>query len=86
VTLAAAVVLEVDGPAGGAWSVVREDGVWRLYAGAADDVAARVTLSQEDAWRMYTRVVPPEPLERRATLEGDLALGRRLLRSKGIIA
>ncbi len=80
------VVLVVQGAAGGAWTVRREGGVWRLCSGAAVDAAARVTLAQDDAWRIYTRVLSPAQVERRAEINGDPGLARRILSSVAIIA
>jgi uncharacterized protein (TIGR03083 family) len=80
------VVFVVQGDAGGAWTVGREDGAWRLYSGAAADAAATVTVAQDDAWRMYTRVLPAPEVERRARIEGDPGLAQRILSSVAIIA
>lgn len=82
----ASVVLLVLGPAGGAWTVSRESGAWRLYEGAGGGAAASVTLSQGTAWRMYTRMLSVDELERRARLSGDTTLARQLLTATGIIA
>ena len=80
------VVLVVQGAAGGAWTVRREGRAWRLYSGAADVGAATVTLAQDDAWRMYTRVLARAEVERRARIEGDTVLAQRILSSVAIIA
>jgi hypothetical protein len=81
-----AVVLVVEGPAGGAWTVRREGATWRLYSGRPDHPAATVTLAQGDAWQMYTRVQRPDTVERRARITGDRRLARRMLSSVAIIA
>lgn len=81
-----AVVLTIEGAAGGTWSLVRDVTGWKLYVGAAEEPVASVTLGQDDAWRMYTRVLSPDELERRARIRGDESLGRRLLGATGIIA
>jgi uncharacterized protein (TIGR03083 family) len=81
-----AVQLHVRGEAGGDWSVVREEGGWRLYVGAPSAPAARVSLDQAVAWRLFARVIAPRDAEREAALEGDRRLGEPVLRTVAIIA
>lgn len=80
-----AVVLEVAGDAGGAWSVVREAAAWRVYRGAADAPGAVVRATPDDAWRLLYNALPPE--RARATLEisGDAALAEPLLVARSVM-
>jgi uncharacterized protein (TIGR03083 family) len=82
------VVLTVEGESGGQWAVLRStNGAWELYEGPVGGrVAARVTLDQDIAWRMFTRAVAPAVLRRRAAIRGDRSLGETILRSVAIIA
>lgn len=82
----AAVALAVEGPSGGTWAVVHEDGQWRLYVGDVGDPAAAVHMSADTAWRMYTRTLSGDEIQRRARLSGDATLARALLTATGIIA
>jgi uncharacterized protein (TIGR03083 family) len=81
----AAVQLHLAGPSGGDWSVVRGAERWTLYAGAAESPAARVTLAEDLAWRLFTRGITPEQAARRATIDGQQRLGRVLLEAVAII-
>jgi uncharacterized protein (TIGR03083 family) len=83
---AIAVTLTIAGASGGQWSVVREGGAWRLYAGAAERPAAQVTLDEDLAWRLFTRGVDPDAARERAALSGDRALGLKVLDTISIIA
>jgi uncharacterized protein (TIGR03083 family) len=47
------VTFEITGEAGGAWTLVREQGGWRLFTGALDHAAAHVRLDQDTTWRMF---------------------------------
>ena len=75
----------IAGDSGAQWSVVREAGRWRLYAGRAAEAGARVRLDESTAWRLFTKGLTPEQAERVARLEGDRALGRQVLRAVAII-
>ena len=81
-----AVVLRVDGPAGGAWSIARGDEGWSLWEGEAQAPAARVGIGEDDAWRLFTRGIEPPRARRRARVEGDAALAERLFGTVAIIA
>jgi hypothetical protein len=65
--------------------VVRGAECWTLYAGAAESPAARVTLAEDLAWRLFTRGITPEQAARRATIDGQQRLGRVLLEAVAII-
>ena len=81
-----AVHLHIDGESGGDWSVARERGGWVLYSGAPAEPAARLTIDQTIAWRVFTKGLSPADAERQATLEGDRRLARRVLEAVAIIA
>lgn len=80
------VALEITGEAGDVWLAERQSGTWRLGRGPLDDAAARVTLDQDTAWRLFTRGVPPEQAAERTGIEGDPDLAVCLLRMVTIIA
>jgi len=47
------VTFEITGEAGGQWTLVREPAGWRLFTGALDHTAARISVDQDTAWRMF---------------------------------
>jgi uncharacterized protein (TIGR03083 family) len=81
-----AVTLTITGSAGSRWSTVREQGGWKLYAGAPDRTDAEVVVDEDTAWRLFTRGLDPAQAGQRAALRGDLALARRTLEAVSIIA
>jgi uncharacterized protein (TIGR03083 family) len=85
VELGATVRLVIRGAGGGAWDVVQGDRGWELSEGRSP-AAAVVGLSVDDAWRMYTKGLDEASLRARAAVEGDSALGERLLGAVGILA
>lgn len=80
------VTLSITGEAGGRWSVVQENGVWNLYAGAPDAPSAEVILDQDLAWRLFTRGIDPELARAQIVFKGDPALGLNVLEMVSIIA
>jgi len=76
----------ITGKAGGDWSLRREQGAWRLYAGQAPEAAARVSIDQDTAWRLFTKGIRPKTTQAGLRLEGDAALGERILQMVSIMA
>lgn len=76
------VQLEVEGPGGGMWRIVRSDTGWDLQTGGAPSPEALVTMHADSAWRLFTRNPWAEP----PRITGDEALGRHLLNAVAIIA
>jgi uncharacterized protein (TIGR03083 family) len=83
-----AVTLTLDGEGGGVWSVVRVDGgAWELFEGRPEATpTAEARMSGDTAWRLFTRGLTPEAASGRASLSGDQALARQVLRTVSIIA
>ncbi len=81
-----ALTVEITGEAGAAWSLLREAGPWRLYAGAAPETAATARLDQDTAWRLFTCGMSAEEAAGRVVCEGEAALGPTVLGMVAIIA
>lgn len=63
--------IDLTGPAGDAWTLARQDGGWRLYAGVADAPAATVALDQDTAWRLFTKGLKRDDARARLHVAGD---------------
>lgn len=89
-----AIGFQITGEAGGDWWLRREQAAWRLYAGQAAGAAARVSLDQDTAWRLFTKGyrpgyrpgLRPETAQSGIQFEGDAALGMRILQMVAIMA
>jgi len=81
----ASLVLEVTGEAGGTWSLVREDGAWRLWRGSADAPTTHARIEADAAWRLLFNALPPEEARRRITCDGDPVLLAPLLETRGVM-
>ncbi|HYG61857.1 MAG TPA: maleylpyruvate isomerase N-terminal domain-containing protein [Thermoanaerobaculia bacterium] len=78
----------LEAPVDGTYSLVRiggPGGHWRLEPGSPSPWQASVELDPETAWRVFTRGHGREEALRRARIDGDPALGVRLLDSVGMM-
>jgi len=80
-----AVTLEISGPSGGAWTLRREAGAWRLWSGAPDVPAARAVMSDDAAWRLLFNGLPREAAREAVRVTGDLALAEPLYGARSIV-
>jgi uncharacterized protein (TIGR03083 family) len=54
----ATITIVIDGPAGGRWALMREDGRWAVFTGTPDRADARVRFSDDAAWRLLYNALP----------------------------
>jgi uncharacterized protein (TIGR03083 family) len=80
------VTLTIMGESGGRWSLLREGGEWRLYAGAWDQSNTEVIIDQDAAWRLFTRGLGQGQAMEQMIVKGDRALGLSVLEMVSIIA
>jgi uncharacterized protein (TIGR03083 family) len=78
--------LRITGDAGGAWSLIRAEGGWRLVQPYEGETTASVEVDQDVAWRLFTKGMTPEQAKANARLDGDQALAEHVLRTVSIIA
>ena len=78
--------LIIEGPAGGEWTLHREAGAWVLYAGSAPDPAATVVLSDDLAWRLFSKGLARDAARTLVRIDGDQALGSAVLDALAVIA
>lgn len=76
----------IDGAAGDIWTLRRERTGWRLFAGADPDPSATVTLSDDTAWRLFSKGLKGEAVRARVGIEGDQALGAVALGTLAVLA
>ena len=77
--------IEITGAAGGVWTLRKDDGGWTLWAGQESGESARVTMSDETAWRLLFNALPPERAESLVTRSGDPGVSGPLLRARSVI-
>jgi uncharacterized protein (TIGR03083 family) len=78
--------VSIEGPAGGDWTLHREAGGWRLYTGAAPEPSSIVTLSDDTAWRLFSKGLRPDAARARVRIGVDEALGAVVLQALAVMA
>jgi hypothetical protein len=84
-TVGQALTIEVTGAAGGVWTLLRAKGGWRLRAGRSEADAARVSMSDDTAWRLLFNALPAGGAGYLIKSRGDAALVEPLLRARSVI-
>jgi uncharacterized protein (TIGR03083 family) len=79
------VTLEVSGETSGAWSIVRDTNRWQLRRGRPAQPDATVSVSADDAWRMFYNALSGDALAQRVKVEGKTDLAAPLLRARSVI-
>lgn len=80
------VTLTIRGDSGGQWSIRVEGGEWAFYQGAPDHSESEIILSEEMAWRLFTRGLSQEKAEPHVTILGEGDLGVHIYDMVSIIA
>jgi uncharacterized protein (TIGR03083 family) len=80
------IALSIDGEAGEEWCILHQGGRWQLYSGAEPHATARVEMSQDLAWRLFSKGITIEAARSQVQIEGDIRLGSRILQMVSIMA
>lgn len=82
--------VEIEGEAGGLWTLRREAEAWRLYLGrdeaAAEPATTSARIGQADAWRLFTKGLDRPTAEARLAVEGDGRLAEPLFDTVAVMA
>ena len=79
-------LVEIAGDCGGQWFMARESGRWELVKESAAEVAARVTIPQEIAWRIFTKGIDRDSARAQIKIEGDPHLASHVLDLTAVVA
>lgn len=75
----------VSGPCGGVWRLYRAPARWLLTTAALDHPAARVTIPEAIAWRLFTKGFSRDEAARRVVIDGDQALASPILDAVAVV-
>jgi uncharacterized protein (TIGR03083 family) len=81
----ARLTLEIDGAAGGSWTLRRESDRWTLWTGQEPGGTTRVRMSDDAAWRLLFNALPPQHMTRHLDIAGDAALAGPLARARSVV-
>jgi mycothiol maleylpyruvate isomerase-like protein len=79
------VTIEITGAAGGVWTLRRDDHRWTLWTGMDERESARVTMTDDTAWRLLFNALPPERVSHFVTTSGRSDMFTPLLRARSVI-
>jgi uncharacterized protein (TIGR03083 family) len=77
-------VLEITGPAGGKWTLVR-DGKWTLHDGEPAEVTTRAMVADTDAWKLLFNALKGDEARAAVAVDGPPELAAPLLRARSVI-
>ena len=80
-----AIGVTITGPAGGDWCLIRTGDRWRLEAGSRPPFATRIELSDDTAWRLFSKGLRPDEARSRVVFQGDPVLGEPFLHALAIM-
>jgi len=74
-----ALLLEISGECGGKWFLSKGTTRWDFVSPQTKEVASRVTIPQELAWRVFTKGIDRDVARRQIAVEGNRDLGEKVL-------
>jgi uncharacterized protein (TIGR03083 family) len=84
-SLGAVLAVVISGECGGQWLLSRGTASWNFVGRSTGDFAARVTVPQELAWRLFTKGIDRDSARAQLEIEGDRDLGERILNLTAIV-
>jgi uncharacterized protein (TIGR03083 family) len=78
-------LLEISGECGGRWFLSREATRWNFVSRPAGELASRVTIPQELAWRVFTKGIDRDAARVQMEMEGNRELGEKVLELTAIV-
>jgi uncharacterized protein (TIGR03083 family) len=76
---------EISGEAGGVWYVYKAEDAWRLFLDSPSEPATTVQLSEDVAWRLFTKGLDREKARSLAVIEGRSDLAEPIFATTAII-
>ena len=78
-------VIDVTGPAGGQWTLLRERDRWALSRGEPAPETARVQLDDDAAWRLLFNAMSESDVVKAVRMSGRAELAAPLLKARSVI-
>jgi uncharacterized protein (TIGR03083 family) len=79
------VLVEIAGDCGGQWFLSRQSDRWALTKASVADPAARVTIPQDIAWRVFTKGIDRDLARTQIETRGDQQLANAVLELTAIV-
>jgi hypothetical protein len=78
-------LLEISGECGGQWFLSKGTARWNFVNQPDGDIASRVTIPQELAWRIFTKGIDRTSARAKIQIEGNQPLGQKILSLTAIV-
>jgi len=78
--------LDIEGDAGGNWTLIKKPEGWLLLAGKEERPSARIIMDQDAAWKLFSKGLSREAARSQIRLEGDARLGEPILNALAVMA
>jgi uncharacterized protein (TIGR03083 family) len=82
----ATVTWSMEHPFQFSWTLQRREGEWMLFHGKPENPTAQIELDGENAWRLFTRGIPPAQAAEKARITGDQDLALPFFNTVSILA
>jgi hypothetical protein len=78
--------ITITGEAGGSWGLKRADKQWVITP--SQDMAndTEITMTQDTAWKLFTKGLSGDEAARSVTIEGDASMGEPILSTVAVMA
>jgi uncharacterized protein (TIGR03083 family) len=80
-----AIEIEVTGPSGGQWTLLREPQRWTLWRGTQSAATTRIQVDERAAWKLLFNALSKSEAEQAVRIEGRAELGRAMLTARSVI-
>jgi hypothetical protein len=78
--------VEVNSSIGGSWTIVKTDNCWELSQDQVQNPTAKVAISPEIAWKLFSKAIRPNDVIGQVAIEGDRQLGEKALEMVAVMA
>ena len=78
-------MVDINGPAGGQWTLVRDRDGWTLSRGVPAAETTRVRVDEDAAWKLLFNALPVADAARAISISGRADLAAPLLRARSVI-
>ncbi len=82
----ASVEVVVTGESGGDWTIEFDKQSWKFAAREIANPSSRIEISQEDAWKLFTKGLSSHEAEKRINFKGDVDLGKEIMKMVAVMA
>jgi uncharacterized protein (TIGR03083 family) len=85
-TAGTVIKIQISGDAGGSWFLHRQSPGWKLLRDTDGSPVTTILMTQDSAWRLFTKAIDGEQARSKSTITGDSRLALPLFTTVAVIA